>query len=297
MFNVPVDDYKHWRNQARELLKRHVHPKHVTWQHSGQDSFLFGGDAEFLSIPIVCETPKITPDFLSIAKNVACYRDERRWSLLYSIAWRLLFESSDLLSFTVDNEVSRLLKMQKVIAREKHKMEAFVRFKKVAARVKDDLTGDNDIPESEPEQFVAWFEPEHLIVPAVAPFFVKRFYNMRWSILTPDVCAHWDMDQLTFSPGTTRSPTTEDSLETLWLEYYANIFNPARVKLKAMQAEMPKKYWVNLPEAPLIADLTRNASNRTDLMIKEGVSSPWRKTAKSRFIRSSQKNLRSHHDK
>ncbi|MGO7668145.1 DUF4130 domain-containing protein, partial [Rhizobium ruizarguesonis] len=30
--------------------------------------------------------------------------------------------------------------------------------------------------------------------------------------------------------------------DDLWRTYYASIFNPARLKLKAMQAEMPKKY-------------------------------------------------------
>ena len=41
----------------------------------------------------------------------------------------------------------------------------------------------------------------------------------------------------------------------LWRTYYATIFNPARLKVKAMQAEMPKKYWRNLPEAELIPEL------------------------------------------
>ena len=44
----------------------------------------------------------------------------------------------------------------------------------------------------------------------------------------------------------------DDDAEALWLTYYRSIFNPARLKVKAMQTEMPKKYWRNLPEAALI---------------------------------------------
>ena len=83
---------------------------------------------------------------------------------------------------------------------------------------------------------------------------------MRWSILTPDRCAHWDGAELSFTDGVDKSQApTEDKMEALWLTYYANIFNPARVKVHAMQAEMPKKYWRNLPEAALIPSLLQEA--------------------------------------
>ena len=50
-------------------------------------------------------------------------------------------------------------------------------------------------------RFVAWFEPEHHIVRATAGFFVRRFANMRWSILTPELSIHWDGETLTEGPG------------------------------------------------------------------------------------------------
>jgi DNA polymerase len=46
---------------------------------------------------------------------------------------------------------------------------------------------------------VAWFEPEHHIVELNAPFFRDRFANMRWSILTPTRCVHWDGNDLSFT--------------------------------------------------------------------------------------------------
>ena len=54
--------------------------------------------------------------------------------------------------------------------------------------------------------------------------------------------------------------------EELWRTYFSNIFNPARLKVKAMQSEMPKKYWKNLPEASLIPDLIAGAEKRVQTM-------------------------------
>ena len=46
-----------------------------------------------------------------------------------------------------------------------------------------------------------------------------------------------------------------DALEDLWRTYYANIFNPARIKVRAMKRELPVRHWQTLPETQLIPDL------------------------------------------
>ena len=95
-----------------------------------------------------------------------------------------------------------------------------------------------EVPTDSGPWFVAWFEPDHFIVEANTKFFVDRFTSMRWSILTPDRCAHWDKEKLWFTEGVAKSEApAEDAKENLWLTYYSNIFNPARVKVKAMQKE------------------------------------------------------------
>jgi len=92
---------------------------------------------------------------------------------------------------------------------------------------------------------------------------------MHWSILTPDRCVHWDGRQLTFNAGVPKSEApTGDDVEALWLTYYGNIFNPARVKTQAMQAEMPKRYWKNLPEAAIIPTLLEQAPRRVERMLE-----------------------------
>jgi DNA polymerase len=63
-------------------------------------------------------------------------------------------------------------------------------------------------------------------------------------------------------------------LEETWRRYYASIFNPARLKVTAMQNEMPKKYWRNLPEASLIKPLIEGAGRIASAMIANAATEP-----------------------
>ena len=82
---------------------------------------------------------------------------------------------------------------------------------------------------------------------------------------------------MAFGPGARRADApVADANERLWLTYYENIFNPARLKLKMMQKEMPRHYWKNLPEATLIHSLTVNAAERSGRMMEAGGSEPVR---------------------
>jgi DNA polymerase len=134
--------------------------------------------------------------------------------------------------------------------------------------------------EAEESIFIAWFEPEHYIVERVAPFFVRRFAGMKWSILTPYRSAHWNGDELSFAEGASKADAPGgDALEDLWRTYYSSIFNPARLKLKAMKSEMPVKYWKNLPEAQVISSLIRDARPRMDNMLKAEPTTPRKRVA------------------
>ena len=158
-----------------------------------------------------------------------------------------------------DPLVDRLERMAKEVRRDEHKMHAFVRFREIGDR------------------FVAFFEPEHHIVRHTAGFFVRRFTNMRWSILTPELSIHWDGEALTEGLGATRAEAPGgDPLEAMWKTYYSSIFNPARLKVGAMLKEMPKKYWRNMPETSLVHPLIAGARARELEMIdrsaaKEGL--------------------------
>ena len=157
--------------------------------------------------------------------------------------------------------------MAQAVRRDMHKMKAFVRFRPIA-----DGAGPG-VP-----LHVAWFEPEHHIVEATAPFFARRFTAMQWAILTPERSVHWDGETLTLGPKARRDQAPPgDAGEQLWLTYYRSIFNPARLKLKMMQKEMPRRYWKNLPEAQLIDPLAAAAAERSQTMIDRAPSDPKRR--------------------
>jgi uracil-DNA glycosylase len=248
--------FEEWRDRARTLLAMRVSPEAVLWSDAGHEPGLFApvDDAAPRG-----EVPKVPAAFLDMARSVAAHNDARRWGALYRVLWRLTHGGErHLLAVATDPEVRQLQLWCKAIGRDIHKMHAFVRFRLVAT---DEATGR--------EQFVAWFEPEYRIVRLTAGFFQKRFAGMDWSILTPYECAHWDGSALHFSPGVPRSSAPdEDALDELWRTYYRSIFNPARLKVRAMQSEMPKKYWKNLPEAPLIAGLISGSGERVEQMLR-----------------------------
>ena len=55
------------------------------------------------------------------------------------------------------------------------------------------------------------------------------------------------------------------------------IFNPARLKLRMMQKEMPRRYWHNLPEATLIQPLVALSAQRSGQMVEQEVMEPQRR--------------------
>jgi DNA polymerase len=248
--------FENWQRAARQALQATIPPEAIHWQELMADQPALAMFDEMESSDLAPRAPaaRVPKAFLESARRVACHRDPLRWTLLYRILWRLTHGEPRLLEISVDPDVDVLHRMDKAIRHDVHKMRAFVRFRAV--------------PFDEASWYVAWFEPQHRIVELNAPFFIDRFAGMRWSILTPDRCAHWDGKQVTFTAGVSREAAPRnDDVEPLWLRYYANIFNPARVKTHAMQAEMPKHYWKNLPEAALIPALIREAPARAETMI------------------------------
>lgn len=202
--------------------------------------------------------------YATIVRRAALHSDPERHALCYRILWRMR-AAPRLLAVATDPDVARLEALARSVRRDMHKMTAFLRFRRVESAVD--------------EEFAAWFEPDHHILVATAPFFARRFASMRWTILTPAASARWDGRRLTFGPGAPRGTAPEgDALEEVWRRYYGAIFNPARLNLKAMAREMPKKYWRNLPEADLIRPLTRAARARADDMIASAPTAP-RRTA------------------
>lgn len=298
-------DFAHWRSMARWLWAQQLPPDSVVWltedsqQHSAD---LFAQPLQATQLADLPATGQPTPASLTVprawmdlAEQSLLNRAPERFALLYRLLWRMQSEPG-LRHDPLDADRVRMQLWVKAVRREVHKMHAFVRFRPVAL---DDAPSDGTGP-----LYVAWFEPEHHIVQAAAPFFVQRFANMRWAILTPQCSLRWwphapDVPALagqgvrpewaqqplrgrpgvlSWGPGAQASDAPDtDAGEALWLTYYAHIFNPARLKIAAMRKEMPRKYWHNLPEAQLISPLIQAAQARSAAMLASAPCIPLRK--------------------
>jgi probable DNA metabolism protein len=252
---VTVAGWEGFRAAARRLLSEAVPPADVTLVDAevGGDALPWGGPAVEPSAEV-----RVARAYVALAARVACHRDDDRWNLLYRLLFRLTHEEPALLAVATDPDVARALRLDAAVRRARHKLTAFVRFQRVAG--------------AEGDEYVAWYVPEHRVLALATDFFVERFGSMRWWILTPDATAHWDRRALHVGPGVgareARARLAGDALEDLWRSYYANIFNPARVKVAAMLKEMPRRHWATLPEADLIATLLAEAPNRAAAMVE-----------------------------
>ena len=266
-------DFDGFRRQARRLLAAGVAPENIEWRTDGgttpapataetaaiaEAEAAAGASAPALAL-------RIGAGLLGTLQQAALHTEPQRFTLIYRLLWRIR-EQPTLQHDVLDADRVRIAAMAQAVRRDMHKMKAFVRFREVAE-------AGFDAP-----LHVAWFEPEHHIVEAVAPFFMRRFAGMRFAILTPDRSLRWDGRQMDVGPGADRRDAPPaDAGEALWLTYYANIFNPARLKLKAMENEMPRKYWKNLPEAVLISPLAAAAMARSGGMVEADGTQPARR--------------------
>jgi uracil-DNA glycosylase len=228
-----------WRDAVRPLLVSGEKPERLVWSEM------------FSRAPAAAKatsekSPLCLPrSLMQLLENLACFRHDSRWELMYRLSWRILFENARLLQDPGDPDVQHAMSMDRAIRRDLHKMHAFVRFREMTREA------------GEPSYF-SWFEPQHEILRKGANFFVKRFPNMHWTIATPDGAAVWNRIALSFVDADLFGERpTGDVSEELWRTYYRSICNVARINPQAMQREMPQHYWHNLPESAEISTLMR----------------------------------------
>jgi hypothetical protein len=101
----------------------------------------------------------VPPAFVELCESVVLHSDPQRFALLYRLLWRLVHEPA-LRHDPLDPDMLRARELAKSVHRDIHKMHAFVRFRQV-------VDGENPLD----PLHVAWFEPEHHIVEANAPWF------------------------------------------------------------------------------------------------------------------------------
>jgi probable DNA metabolism protein len=177
--------------------------------------------------------------------HVFLSEDPDRELLIFRYVDLALRTARDISENYANADVRRIQRLAQQMFREKHRMEAFVRFEKTA----DDL-------------FHATIAPDFDVLPLIAAHFTKRYADQRWLIY--DRRRHYGLyydrtrtDVVQFEQekpqkATELSATVLDEREPLfkllWQAYFDHVNIPERKNLKLHRRHMPLRYWKYLSE-------------------------------------------------
>lgn len=142
-------------------------------------------------------------------------------------------------------DVLYVQQMSRKVHREKHRMEAFVRFQ---------LTKD--------QLYYALIQPDFNVLPLINEHFRKRYADQRWLIYDTirKYGLYYDLQkveevQLEFNEGVLNSSSSSEILDDseilyqkLWQQYFSSVNIAARKNLKLHIQHMPRRYWKYLTE-------------------------------------------------
>jgi probable DNA metabolism protein len=140
--------------------------------------------------------------------------------------------------------VLRVSEIVRMMRREKHRMEAFVRFQKL----KDDT-------------YYATIEPDFNVLPLLIRHFKSRYADQKWIIydLKRLYGIYYDLHDTQYitldfaasaKPNEVISAFSEDEgiYQHLWKNYFKSVNIPARKNTKLHVRHIPKRYWKHLTE-------------------------------------------------
>jgi DNA polymerase len=214
-----------FRREARALLAALVAPDEVQWiARDPTPGELFATRSGRLALrhaPSHAARHALLPQsFISLCETVLLHSAALRFALLYRLLWRAVHEPG-LLHDPLDADRVQALHMAQGVRRDMQKMKTLIDFRSI-----DDERGAEDLQ-------LAWYEPEHHIVEAIAPFFVRRLKRHRWVILTPERSMRWDGEQLLeFGPGLRKATVPPTGVgDARWLACYRAVFSAAQPAL------------------------------------------------------------------
>lgn len=154
---------------------------------------------------------------------------------------------------TVENDYSHpdVLLVQQVsrkVDREKHRMEAFIRFQ---------LTKD--------QLYYSVIQPDYNVLPLISKHFEERYADQRWFIydITRKYGLYYDLQKVeevemnftidVHDPSNVQMhlDEKEELYQRLWQQYFSSINIIARKNMKLHIQHMPKRYWKYLVEKKL----------------------------------------------
>lgn len=136
-------------------------------------------------------------------------------------------------------DIVRWMGWVKSVGREKHHMEAFVRFE----------AHDDGL-------YFARIEPRHDVLPLIMPHFCRRFPTMRFAIY--DTARGYgiyhqnkQLQRISALDEHTRQATLsadEAFYRALWRQYFSSATITSRINRKLQRQHMPQRYWKYLTE-------------------------------------------------
>lgn len=159
---------------------------------------------------------------------------------------RYAFSSKELVEEDFGNKyVIRLSDTIKKVRREKHRMEAFIRFQKMSDGI-----------------FYASIEPDFNVLPLILPHFKRRYADQRWIIydIKRAYGIYYDLNEAVFvqmdfasgkqdgKPVISSYSEDETLYQALWKDYFKHVNIPARKNTKLHLQHVPKRYWKHLTE-------------------------------------------------
>ncbi|MFS4418435.1 TIGR03915 family putative DNA repair protein [Maribacter sp. 2307ULW6-5] len=165
--------------------------------------------------------------------------------LLYRYIRKVMGSTADRTADLGDDAILKIRQWSQKVSREKHRMEAFVRFQ---------LTKDNI--------YFAQIEPDYDVLPLLSKHFRSRFADQEWIIY--DAARNYGLYynrssveiigldlQEDFSNRIKRNGTLADvehDYQELWRQYFKSTHIKARINKKLHQQHVPKRYWKYLSE-------------------------------------------------
>lgn len=198
-------------------------------------------------IHVITETEKADRVWMGLAP-FKVFRKNIYWSYFSEItghedvmfqAIKYVFETKNDQDYGQEH-VLKVSQVAKMVGREKHRMDAFIRF---------ELTKD--------AIYFARVEPDFNVLPLLIKHFQDRYADQHWIIydMKRDYGISYDMFGVKFihlefyeDPSADRFHESEADYSELWQEYFSSTNIKSRKNLKLHTRHVPRRYWKYLNE-------------------------------------------------
>ena len=181
-------------------------------------------------------------------------KDDIGTTLFQVVKYAIDYPSRQIMQDLGRLEVLELVQTVKSVAREKHRMEAFVRFEHMT----DDI-------------YFARVAPDFNVLPLIGEHFRQRYQDQHWAIydLTRGYGIYYDKSQSTTSrpaelqtithldDAVIRNPASihsedEQRYQKFWQGYFTNVNIKERKNVRLHKQYLPQRYWKYLSEKQIL---------------------------------------------